>query len=400
MEVRPADRILNMPRYVFDEIWDMKRKSRWKPEEVLDLGVGNPDRRPPEHIIDLLCENLRDGGRQLHRYSTFDGLPEFREAVAAWYERRFGVELDPDSEVLPLVGSKEGIAHLMMAYLNPGDTVIIPTPCYPAYLGAARLLEPEIYEAPLLEENDFRPDLDSIPAEVLDRAKILFLNYPNNPTGALGDSELLRRAVEIGRRHDLIVASDIAYSELWLDPDVPPPGSILQVEGARDVAVEFHSFSKTYNMAGWRIGMLSGNPEVVSRVLRVKSNIDFSVFMALQRTAAQVLGGPQEFLEETRALYRSRRDAVVDGFEKLGWKLRRPRATMYVWDRIPEGHATSFDFIRDLFERTGILLSPGNGFGRPGEGYARISLVAEVEDLERGFERAAAAGYRFDAVRS
>ncbi len=400
MELRPANRILGTGRYVFDLIWEMKQTSAWSPDEIVDLGVGNPDRRPAPHIIDLLCRNLKDPERQLHRYSTFNGLPEFREAVAAWYETRFGVALDPGNEVLPLVGSKEGIAHLMMAYLNPGDTVLIPSPCYPAYLGAARLLEPDIHQVELLEENGFLPDLEAIPPEVLERAKILFLNYPNNPTGAVCDLEFFERAVELGRRHSILIASDIAYSELWLDDDLPRPPSILQVDGAKEVAVEFQSMSKSYSMAGWRIGMLCGDAEVVARVLQVKSNLDFSIFMALQITAAQVLSGPQEFLEETRALYRSRRDLAREGFGRLGWKLARPEAAMYIWNRVPEGHADSFEFVRHLFERTGFLLSPGSGFGEYGEGYARISLVAEDEVMERAFERAERAGFRFDVVPS
>lgn len=400
MEFIPANRIRGKGRYVFDLIWEMKQKSDWRPEEIVDLGVGNPDRRPAAHIIDKLCQNLKDEESQLHRYSTFNGLPEFREGVATWYRNRFKVDLEPDKEVLPLVGSKEGIGHLMMAYLNPGDTVCIPSPCYPAYLGAARLLEPDIYQMGLLEENDYLIDFEAIPDEILDRAKILFVNYPNNPTGGICDREFYEQAIAVGRKYNIIIASDIAYSELWLDDELPRPGSILEIEGAKEVAVEFQSMSKSYSMAGWRIGMLVGNPEIVSRVMQVKSNLDFSIFMALQRTAAQVLTGPQDFLEETRVLYRSRRETVVEGFGRLGWKLARPKAAMYVWNRHPEGYADSFEFVRALFEKTGILLSPGSGFGDYGEGYARISLVAENDVMEKAFERALRAGFRFDMVPS
>ncbi|MCB1888042.1 MAG: aminotransferase class I/II-fold pyridoxal phosphate-dependent enzyme, partial [Rhodocyclaceae bacterium] len=294
-----ADRVANLPPYVFATVFQMKEAALKAGREVIDLGVGNPDGRAPLNVVTALNEAIEDESWNCHGYSTFRGLPRLREAIAAWYYDRFVVRLDPDTETLPLIGSKEGIANFMRAYLNRGDTVIIPTPCYPAYFGAARLCEAEIAEVPLREENGFVLDFADVPADVAAAARMLILNYPNNPTGGVCDLAFYEEAVAWCRRHGVILVSDIAYSELGFDPEAPPP-SVLQVKGARDVAVEFQSLSKSHNLAGWRVGFAVGGPEPIAALGKVKSNVDFSLFGGIQMAAVEALTGPQTICRENR----------------------------------------------------------------------------------------------------
>jgi len=361
----------------------MKEEALAAGREVIDLGVGNPDGRAPDNIIAALNRTLRDDSWNCHSYGTFKGLPQLREAIAAWYLGRFSVTLDHDSEILPLIGSKEGLANLMRAYLNAGDTVIIPSPCYPAYFGAARLCEAEIYEPALTEERGFVLDFDTIDDEVAERARMLILNYPHNPTGGVCDLAFYEKAVAWCRDHKVLLVSDIAYSELGFSGG-ESPSSVFQVEGAREVAVEFQSLSKSHNMAGWRTGFAVGGAEVIANLGRVKSHVDFSLFGGIQMAAVEAVSGSQQICADNRALYEHRRDLMVEGYRALGWDVPAPPATMYIWARIPSAWGDDdFGFITEVFEKSGVLLSPGSGFGVHGRGYARTSLVIDDARIER-----------------
>jgi len=386
-----ADRVANLPPYVFATVFRMKEEAVAAGREVVDLSVGNPDGRAPANIIAALNRALEDDSWNCHGYGTFKGLPRLRQAIAAWYSDRFAVTWDPDSEILPLIGSKEGLANLMRAYLNAGDTVIIPSPCYPAYFGAARLCEAEIFEPALTEDRGFILDLDTIPAEVADRARMLILNYPHNPTGGVCDLAFYEKAVAWCRDHRILLVSDIAYSELGFSTDAPPP-SVFQVAGAREVAVEFQSLSKSHNMAGWRAGFAVGGPEVIANLGKVKSNVDFSLFGAIQMAAVEALTGSQRICADNRALYEQRRDLLVAGYRELGWETPSPPATMYIWARIPAAWAgDDFAFVTDVFKKSDVLLSPGSGFGIHGRGYARTSLVIDEGRIGQVLERLRAA---------
>jgi LL-diaminopimelate aminotransferase len=381
-----ASRVANLPPYVFSTVFQMKEKALQEGREVIDLGVGNPDGRAPRNVIAALTATLADQSWNCHRYSTFRGLPRLREAIAAWYYNRFVVTLDADTQTLPLIGSKEGLANLMRAYLNAGDTVILPTPCYPAYFGAARLCEAEIAEVPLRAEDGYRPDLAAIPTDVAQRARMLILNYPHNPTGGVCDLDFYTVAVQWCRDNQVILVSDIAYSELGFDAD-DQPVSVLQVPGAMDVAIEFQSLSKSHNLAGWRIGFAVGGAEVITALARVKSNVDFSLFGGIQMAAVEALTGSQQICSDNRALYRRRARLLVDGYRKLGWNVEMPPATMYIWARIPAAYGDDdFGFISEVFAQTGVLLSPGSGFGEYGRGYCRTSLVADDAGIARVLE--------------
>jgi LL-diaminopimelate aminotransferase len=373
---RAADRIAVSKPYIFQTMNEMKADAVAKGVDVIDLGVGNPDLRPAPSVIQALHEALDDPAHQNHRYPPFDGVPEFRQAISQWYDARFGVAIDPKTEALPCIGTKEGIAHLYLALLNPGDTVLVPTPCYPAYLGAAGIAQADVVEMPLLEKNQFRIDVNAIPADKARRAKLMLVNYPGNPTGACCDLDHYREILDFADEHDIVVASDIAYADLGLEPDAPTP-SFLQLPEARGRTVEFYSFSKTYSMPGWRVGFMAGNAEIVRLLLKVKSNMDFGVFMAVQRAAAKILTGSRQPIQEAVAVYRSRRDAMVQGLRECGWNVSVPQATLYLWTRIPEGFQDSASFMKRLFEETGILVSPGVGFGQAGEGFVRISLIID-----------------------
>jgi LL-diaminopimelate aminotransferase len=394
--ITPANRIAQSKRYVFDELAQMKKADRRDPSAFFDLSIGNPDSRPDPEILEMLGAQLRSEKFQNHRYSPFDGALEFRKAVSEWYGKRFGVTgIDPDGQVLPLIGSKEGIAHLLLAYVDPGDTVVIATPCYPAYLSAARVVEANVVELPLRAENGFLPDYSEISADVWDRAKFLFFNYPNNPTGAVAEMDTFEQALALARKHDFIAVSDLAYTELALEPGCPTP-SIMQLDNAADHALEFHSFSKSYSMAGWRLGWVVGNREVLGNLVKVKASVDFSVFLAIQRTGAEILLAERDFAEPLRRAYRRRRDLLVDGFAELGWTLARPRAAMYIWDRVPARYGDKdFEFVKDFFDATGVIVSPGSAFGAHCQGFMRISMVIDEAAIARMFEAVRKSGFRF-----
>lgn len=395
---RAAERIAVSKPYIFQTMNEMKAEAVARGVDVIDLGVGNPDLRPAQSVIDELHHALDDPDHQNHRYPPFDGLPEFRQAIAAWYGERFAVSIDWKTEVLPCIGTKEGIAHLYLALCNPGDTVLVPTPCYPAYLGAAGIAQLDVVEMPLLEENGFKIDLTRIPVEKAKRAKLLIVNHPGNPTGAVCDLDHYREILAFAETHDIVVASDIAYADLALEAGVPTP-SFLQIPEARARTIEFYSFSKTFSIPGWRCGFCAGSPEIVKLLLKVKSNMDFGVFMAIQRAAAKILLGSKKPIEDNRATYKARRDAMVKGLAECGWKVSIPRATLYLWTRIPEGFADSATFMKRLFEETGILISPGIGFGKAGEGFCRISLIIDEETTREVVRRIQESGILAAKVR-
>ncbi len=380
--MQTANRINKLPPYLFVAITKKIAEKRAQGVDVISFGIGDPDMPTPSHIVDSLCEAAHDPAN--HRYPETDALPELRRAIAEWYQKRFEIKLDPDKEVLPLIGAKEGIGHMSFCLIDPGDTALVPDPGYPVYSIGTLLAGGEPYYLPLKEENDFLIDLESIPNEVADRAKVLWLNYPNNPTSAVAGIDYFERVVKFARKHDLAICHDVAYSEVAFDGYRPP--SFLEAKGARDVAIEFHSFSKTYNMTGWRIGMAVGNEKLVNALMRIKSNLDSGIFQAVQRAAIAALTGPQDCIAENNAVYQKRRDRVVETLNKIGLKCRMPKASLYVWARIPEGY-TSASYAAKLIDEVGVVVTPGNGYGQAGEGYIRLSLTIPDDRLEEGLAR-------------
>ena len=376
--MQTADRVLNTPPYPFAELARIKREMIAKGADLVDLGIGDPDRPTPPHIVEALCRAARDP--RTHQYDeTGAGLPAFREAVARWYEGRFGVELDTDKEILRLIGSKEGLAHMFWSVLNPGDAALLPDPAYPVYKVNTNFAGGKPHMMPLLKENGYLPDLDAIPADVAARAKIMMLCYPNMPTAAVAERDFYERAVEFARKHDILVCLDMAYSEIAFDGYRTQ--SLLQVPGAKEVAVEFHSLSKTYNMTGWRIAYAVGNPHALQALGKLKSNLDSGAFLAIQQAAAAALTGPQDCVAEMMATYQRRRDLLIEGLRALGWPVEKPRATFYVWTPTPEGY-TSAEFAELLLNEAQVLLTPGSAYGEQGEGFVRMALTVQAQDPE------------------
>ena len=378
----PAERLKKLPPYLFKEIDRKKAEVQARGVDIIDLGVGDPDLPTPPHIIDALKTAVDDPAT--HRYPSYSGMAGFKEAVARWYRDRFGVELDPYTEVVSLIGSKEGIAHFPMAFINPGDVALVPTPAYPVYHIATLFAGGETFFMPLVRENGFLPDLEAVPDEIAARARILFINYPNNPTSAVADIPFFERVAAFAKRHRIIVCHDAAYTEMAFDGYRPP--SFLQAEGAREVGLEFHSLSKTYNMTGWRIGFAVGNREAIEGLGGIKSNIDSGVFQAVQMAGIAAIRGDQACVEEMVRTYGRRRDLMVRGLRDAGFKVTAPRATFYLWVDVPEGY-TSARLATRLLEEAGLVVTPGNGFGDPGEGYFRIALTQKRERLEAAVSR-------------
>ncbi len=382
MPFQLAKRIKTLPPYLFAELDRRKQEKIEEGVDVIDLGVGDPDLPTPEPIIDALKRASEDP--ENHKYPSYVGMRAFREAVAQWYKRRFGIELDPDREVITLIGSKEGIAHFPLAFIEEGDVVLCPNPAYPVYSIGTRFAGGEPYFMPLLEENDFLPDLGAIPKEIAERAKILWINYPNNPTSVDANEDFYKELIRWAKRHNVIIASDNAYSEIYTGDRKPL--SILQIEGARDVCIEFHSLSKTYNMTGWRIGMAVGNEELVKALGKVKTNIDSGQFNAVQYAGITALNMPDSELDKLRATYRERRSAITSALKKIGLSPIETDTTFYVWTKVPEGYSSA-DFVGRLIDEAGIVCTPGNGFGDAGEGYFRISLTVPTERLLEAVKR-------------
>jgi LL-diaminopimelate aminotransferase len=371
-----------LPPYLFARIEKKLEKAQEEGVDVISLGIGDPDRPTPEHIIEAMARAIANPAN--HRYPTSVGLLSFRQAVADWFKRRFGVTLDPREEVVALLGSKEGIAHIAFCFLEPGDMALVPDPGYPVYSIGTILVGAEPYYMPLRAENGFLPVLEDIPEDVARRAKLLHLNYPNNPTGAFADREFFMKAIEFARNYDILICHDHAYSEIAFDGQKPI--SLLEVEGGREVGIEFHSFSKSFNMTGWRLGWACGNAEAIEVLTRFKSNVDSGVFQAVQEAGIAALSGSQECIEEMCAVYQERRDAVVEGLNRMGWKLNSPPGTIYVWAPVPQGY-TSASFAELVLDKAGVVITPGVGYGQFGEGYFRIALTVEVERIQEALER-------------
>lgn len=376
-----SKKLQSLPPYLFLEIDKAKRKARAEGRDIIDLGIGDPDQPTPKHIIEALYQAAQDPVN--HRYALDQGMPALRRAIEGNYKRRFNINLDPDTEILPLIGSKEGIAHFPLAFLNQGDYALVPDPCYPPYKGGTILAGGKPYLMPLLESNDYLPDLKKIPSSVLKKAKIMFINYPNNPTSATAEKDFYQRVVEFAKKHKLIVVSDLAYSEMSYDGY--RPSSFLEVEGARDVGIEFHSLSKTYNMTGWRVGWACGNKDLVAALAKVKSNVDSGIFSAVQLAGIAAIEGPQQ-IDRMCALYQERRDVLVGGLESLGWYVHPLKASFYVWIKIPK-KTDSIKFASLILEKANIVATPGVGFGPNGEGYIRMALTVPKERMVEAVER-------------
>ena len=377
-----AERLKKLPPYLFKEIDRKKSEVRARGVDIIDLGIGDPDLPTPPHIIEALKKAAEDPGN--HRYPSYSGMGDFKEAVAKWYQERFGVELDPDTEVVSLIGSKEGIAHFPLAFVNPGDVALVPAPAYPVYHIATMFAGGESYFMPLLSENRFLPDLNAIPDKITSRARIMFINYPNNPTSAVADLEFFRKVVEFARNNNILVCHDAAYTEMAFDGYRPP--SFLAADGAKEVGIEFHSLSKTYNMTGWRIGFAVGNREAIDGLGAIKSNIDSGVFQAVQMAGIEAIRGDQSCVRDMVQVYSRRRDLMVKGLQDVGFEVESPRATFYLWIKVPEGY-TSAELTERLLEDAGLVVTPGNGFGEPGEGYFRIALTQKRARLAEAVER-------------
>jgi LL-diaminopimelate aminotransferase len=384
-----SDRLGALPPYLFAELDRMKQEQVKKGVDIISLGIGDPDLPTPPHIIQALAQSAADPKN--HQYPSYEGMLGFRKAAADWYRQRFGAALDPATEVLALIGSKEGIGHLPLAFINPGDIVLVPDPAYPVYQAGTLFAGGESYFLPLTPERNFLPDLGSIPAAVLRRAKILWLNYPNNPTGAVAPREFLADAVAFARQHQLILAHDAPYSEIAFDGYRPE--SILNVEGAKDVAVEFHSVSKTYNMTGWRLGFAVGNAQILAGLGRVKQNVDSGVFQAVQYAGIAALAGPQQCVADNCRIWQERRDVLIASLRDMGFAVAAPRATFYAWVPVPRGF-TSSSFCVDLLVKAGVVVTPGNGFGASGEGFVRAAFTVNVERIREAMDRIRKLGIR------
>jgi LL-diaminopimelate aminotransferase len=374
-----AKRIDNLPPYLFARIDEMKAKKRAEGVDVIDLGVGDPDLPTPPHIVQALTEAVQDPDN--HHYPSYLGMQAFREAVAEWYRKRFSVNLDPSSEIISLMGSKDGVAHIPEALVNPGDYVLAPSPGYPVYSTGALFSEGRVHEMPLLRENGFLPVLDEIPKEVARGARLMWINYPNNPTSAIAPPKFYEEVVQFAREHDVVVVSDNAYSEISFDGYKAP--SFLETDGAAEVGIEMHSLSKTYNMTGWRIGMAVGNKDVIRGLGVVKTNIDSGTFNPVQYAAIAALSGSQDCVADACSIYQERRDVLVDGLQKLGFDIQAPKATFYVWLRVDD----SMKVAAKMLNEAGIVVTPGIGFGRSGEGYVRFAITRSVDRIREAIER-------------
>ncbi|NLL04727.1 MAG: LL-diaminopimelate aminotransferase [Clostridiaceae bacterium] len=380
--MKQARRLDNAPPYLFVEIEENIKKALENGVDVINLGIGDPDMPTPYFVVRKMAEAINNP--VYHAYPEYDGSMEFRCAVAQHYKKRFGVDLDPETEVVALLGSKEGIAHIFFALVNEGDFTLVPDPEYPVYELATALTGGVPYHMPLTSGNGFFPDLSIIPKEVVKRSKILFVNYPNNPTGAVADLKQFQSIVDFGLKHDIVVCNDNAYSEFTYDGIKAP--SILMADNAKDIAVEFHSFSKSYNMTGWRLGFAVGNKDAISKLKKMKNNIDSGVFTAIQVAGIEALKGCEKFVEGMQKIYARRRNIAINGLQKLGLEFELPRGAFYFWIKVPKGY-TSKTYTQMLLDKTGVAVAPGNGYGEYGEGYIRISLTISDERLKEAFER-------------
>ena len=376
-----ADRLKNLPPYLFVEIDKAKRAAMAEGRDVINLGIGDPDYPTPNHIIESLQNALKDGAN--HHYAMDSGMPELRTEIATWFQSRFNVALDPENEIYPLIGSKEGIAHLPLGVINPKDKVLLTDPAYPAYRPSIEFAGGKIVNLPLKASNGFLPDLKKI-ADIKD-VKIMVINYPNNPTAATATKEFYTELVALARDKGFMIVSDMAYSEVYFDNEKPL--SIFEIEGAKDVAIEFHSLSKTYYMTGWRIGWACGNPTLIAALAKVKSNFDSGIFQAIQIAGIAALKSEPEITEDMRALYQDRRDYLINGLRGLGWKITPPKAAFYAWAKLPKGFSSSMETAKAFLDKADIVITPGNGFGDGGEGYVRMALTVSKDRINEAVAR-------------
>jgi LL-diaminopimelate aminotransferase len=381
-QVEVSKRIKTLPPYLFAKIDEMKEEVKKRGVDIIDLGVGDPDMPTPEHIIKRLQSASEKP--ENHKYPSYVGMLQYRESVANFYKKRFNVSLNPETEIISLIGSKEGIAHFPYAFIDSGDYALVPEPGYPVYAIATKFAGGEVHYMPLLEKNGFLPDLKEIPEDIAKKAKIMFINYPNNPTGAVANEKFFKDVISFAKKYNVIVVHDAAYTEMYYDGIAPL--SFLGVEGAMEVGVELHSLSKTYNMTGWRIGWAAGRKEIVGALGKIKTNIDSGAFQAIQEAAMEALDSGQKCVEDMRQMYQERRDVLISGLKKLGFTVNSPLATFYIWINVPKGYSSA-DFTALLLKEAGIVTTPGNGFGPSGEGYIRMALTVDKDRLNEAVER-------------
>ncbi|TET92716.1 MAG: LL-diaminopimelate aminotransferase [Desulfobacteraceae bacterium] len=377
-----AERIKQLPPYLFKEIDQKKKEIAAKGVDIIDLGIGDPDLPTPPKIVEAMVQAVRDPAN--HHYPSYSGMDDFKTAIAKWYEDRFSVKLDPETEVIALIGAKEGIAHIALAFINPGDLALIPAPAYPVYNSGTLFAGGRPYLLPLLKENNYLPDLASIPEEATRTAKMIWLNYPNNPTAAVADRDFFEAVVKFAHKYQIIVCHDLTYSEIAFDEYKPM--SLLEINGARDIGIEFHSLSKSFNMTGWRIGFAVGSREAIKGLGSIKSNIDSGLFQAIQVAGIEALRANKENILEIKKTYARRRDIMVKGLRDSGFKVNPPRATFYLWVPVPNSY-TSVNLATRLLQEAGVVVTPGNGFGYPGEGYIRLALTKDESRLLEAIER-------------
>jgi LL-diaminopimelate aminotransferase len=382
INIELASRVKNLPPYLFATIDKMKQEAKAKGVDLIDLSIGDPDIPTPVHIVEAMKTAVEKP--EHHRYPSYEGMPSFREAVAGWYKRRFDVRIDPAAEALSLIGSKEGIGHIPLAFVEPGDTVLVPSPGYPVYPVSVMFAGGENCFMPLKEENGFLPDLKAIPEVTLKKTKLMFINYPNNPTSAVAPKAFYEEVIALAGKYNIIVCHDAAYSEIYFDDDKPL--SFMQIDGAKDVGIEFHSLSKTYNMTGWRIGFAVGNRDVLAGLGKIKSNLDSGVFQAVQEASITALKTDEAVLSDIRKTYQDRRDTLYEGLKNIGIEVIKPKASFYLWAKVPKQFDSS-SFVAHILDKAGVLTTPGNGFGAPGEGYVRFALTVPVGRMKEAVER-------------
>lgn len=388
--IKPAERILKLPKYIFAELDEWKLEAIKKGQDLIDLGMGNPDGATPSPIVEAAIESIKKP--ESHRYPSFKGKEELRQSIADWMLRRYNVKVNSETEIQTLVGAKEGIAHIALAYTNPGDINIVPDPYYPVLSRGTWIASGEVYHVPLLEKNGFLPDLSSIPEDVAKKARMFIVNYPNNPTSAVVTKEYYKELIDFCIKYDILLVTDLAYGEICFDGYRPP--SIFEVEGAWDVAVEFHSFSKTFNMAGWRVGFVIGNQEFIKAIHAIKTNTDYGTSTIVQDAAIKALNIDQSYIDEICNKYQRRRDFVCERLRKLGWDAKKTKATMYYWLKVPEGRSSK-EWCKEVLDATGVVLTPGVAFGDYSDGYFRLSLVAPDEKIKEALNRLEKAGFYY-----
>jgi len=392
--MKSSERLNRIPPYIFAEIDKKIDEAKAKGYDIISLGIGDPDTPTFPHIVEAMHKSIDDPST--HNYPPYQGTKDFRKACSDWMKNRYNADLDPESEVLALIGSKEGIAHVFMAFVDPGDYTLVPDPAYPVYRNATYLAGGTPYFMPINPENNYLPDLDKIPEEVAKKAKLIFLNYPNNPTGAVATLDYFKKVVEFAKKYDILICHDQAYCEMTYDGYVAP--SFFEIEGAKERCLEFFSHSKTYNMTGWRIGWVAGGVEPMKALSVIKNNIDSGAFKAIQNAGIVALNTPQEEIDKLNNIYQKRRDVVVQGLRKLGWQFETPKATFYIWLPVPQG-MTSVEFVEIMLEKAQIVVPPGNGYGDAGEGFFRIALTVDESKLQEALLRMEKAGIRFDMTK-